>query len=210
MTGDFREEIVFEFGQSNEISLVARGSDDILILSFDAEGKVVWADQAGGDRSDVGDAIATTASGEVFVTGLFGGVGIFGEGTILAAMGIDDIFVAKYAQEALDVDGDGISDAEDNCLGSPPLDTPVTVNGVQTSPPVANTLTTTPIPSVTNSGPGCTVQDIIDQAAMGATSRVALIREVALAARALDAGSELSGQDVLSLRNATRSAPPNP
>ncbi len=100
--------------------------------------------------------------------------------------------------------GEYLIELEDQCPGSPPLGEPVTVNGVETSPPVANQSTiTSPVPGVANSGWGCTIQDIIDQAAAPDPCTALRLQEaVAVALRALQQNDDLAPEDAGTIRAA--------
>jgi hypothetical protein len=54
-----------------------------------------WATTAGGTGGERGYSVTTDASGNVYVTGYFGGTITFGT-TPLTSVGSDDIFIAKY------------------------------------------------------------------------------------------------------------------
>jgi hypothetical protein len=64
-----------------------------------------WATSAGGADGDAGSGIATDPRGNSYVTGVFSGTATFGAGeaneTVLEAEGDFDVFVAKYARNAL-------------------------------------------------------------------------------------------------------------
>ena len=54
-----------------------------------------WVNQAGGPGTDVGNACATDANGNLYVVGFFNGTAIFGTNALLSA-GLNDLFIAKY------------------------------------------------------------------------------------------------------------------
>ena len=90
VTGTFEGTAMF-----GTIQLVSNGYIDIFIAKYDASGNCLWAKQAGGIYSDYGWGISTDASGNIYVTGEFGGTVTFG--TIqLVSNGEYDIFIAKY------------------------------------------------------------------------------------------------------------------
>ena len=62
-----------------------------------ADGSYLWARDVGGAGDDLGYAVATDASGGVFVTGFFTGRMSFGATTLLSTAGSNNIFVAKLA-----------------------------------------------------------------------------------------------------------------
>ena len=61
-----------------------------------AQGFLEWAKQAGGSSVDGANCPAIDASGNIYITGDFGGTATFG-GTILTSPNADDIFVTKYS-----------------------------------------------------------------------------------------------------------------
>jgi hypothetical protein len=70
---------------------------DIFLVKYDASGNVIWAKSAGGTGDDEGYSVATDASGNCFVTGMFGSSSItFGSYTLTNAGG-SDIFLAKLS-----------------------------------------------------------------------------------------------------------------
>ena len=101
-----------------------------------------------------------------------------------------------------------VDEPDDQCPGPPRLGAAVAVNNAVTSPPVANQLTvTTPIPGVANSGWGCTVQDIIDQAAAPDPCTPLLLQQgVAVALRALQQSGDVTPQDAGTIRTAAFNA----
>ncbi|RYE17066.1 MAG: T9SS type A sorting domain-containing protein [Sphingobacteriales bacterium] len=86
--------------------LTSQGDQDIFIAKYDSDGNVIWANSAGSpEGADVGESIALDDAGNVYITGRFNGVAIFGNVEITSHLdtydGInyynDDIFVAKYS-----------------------------------------------------------------------------------------------------------------
>jgi len=106
VTGIFTETATFGEGEPNETTLTSVSDfvslGDIFVAKYDRDGALLWATQAGGALTDASRGIATTASGESYVTGRFRGIATFGEGepneTTLTSPGPTDtdIFVAKY------------------------------------------------------------------------------------------------------------------
>jgi len=74
--------------------LVAQGTD-VVVAKYNSAGVHQWSKRFGGTMADQGYALATDASGDIFVTGYFQGTAGFG-GTVLTSGGNNDIFVAKY------------------------------------------------------------------------------------------------------------------
>jgi FlgD Ig-like domain/Beta-propeller repeat len=67
----------------------------ITICTFAQEPDWEWATQAGGNDLDRSRGIAIDDAGNSFVTGIFRGTAIFGQYTLIAHYGNNDIFVAK-------------------------------------------------------------------------------------------------------------------
>jgi chitodextrinase len=68
---------------------------DIVLAKYTTNGAHVWSKVLGGSSSDMGQAIAVDASGNVVVAGQFGGTADFGGGPLTSAGGFDG-FLAKY------------------------------------------------------------------------------------------------------------------
>ena len=90
VTGSFQGTV--NFGGD---TLTSAGSDDIFVAKFDAAGVHQWSQRFGDATSQVGQSVATDASGNVIVTGSIQGTVNFGSGTLTSA-GTTDIFVAKF------------------------------------------------------------------------------------------------------------------
>ena len=75
------------------------GDGDIFLVKYDPSGNVLWVKSAGGTNEDWGNwgtSVTTDASGNVFVTGVFGSSPMtFGTYT-LTKVGGSDIFLVKY------------------------------------------------------------------------------------------------------------------
>jgi len=89
VTGNFRGTATF----GNTI-LSSAGSDDIFVAKYDGDGNFLWVKQAGGSGFERGREIATDGSGNIVLTGDFGGTATFGDTTLTSA-GSQDIFIAK-------------------------------------------------------------------------------------------------------------------
>lgn len=93
VTGAFFEEATF-----GTTTLTGRGSFDVFVVKYDADGNVLWAASGGGTSLDRGFGIAADAAGNCAVTGQFSETATFGN-TTLVSDGIFDIFVASYAAD---------------------------------------------------------------------------------------------------------------
>ena len=98
VTGAFSGNVDFDPGAGT--ANLTTGDLDIFISKYDASGNYVWARKLGGTGFDAGFGLALDGSGNVFVTGIFGGNDADfdpGAGTaILSSVGNQDIFIAKY------------------------------------------------------------------------------------------------------------------
>ena len=99
ITGWFEDTL--KFGSFYLKASVAGNSyaSDIFIAKYDINGNFVWAQRAGGSSYDYGTGIATDASGNVYVTGLFLGTASFGALSITSISPDYDVFIAKYAPD---------------------------------------------------------------------------------------------------------------
>jgi hypothetical protein len=82
-------------GNFGGAGLVSAGSDDVYIVKYNSSGTHQWSFRYGSTGSDQGMAIATDASGNIVVTGIFNNTVNFG-GSGLVSAGFSDIFLAKY------------------------------------------------------------------------------------------------------------------
>jgi len=102
VTGNFSLTATFGAGEANQTQLSAPlgGSTDFFIAKYNANGLLQWARRAGQFNNDRGLAVAVDAVGSSYVTGVFLGVVIFGEGqpnqTSLTGDFNEDVFIAKY------------------------------------------------------------------------------------------------------------------
>ena len=77
-------------------SLTGNGSQDIYVAKYAADtGAHLWSRRIGGTSTEVSNALATDAAGNVVVVGNFNGTVDFGGGPLTSA-GQADIFVVKY------------------------------------------------------------------------------------------------------------------
>jgi Bacterial Ig domain/Beta-propeller repeat/Thrombospondin type 3 repeat len=118
VTGRFTGAVTFGSGESNQTQLTSASAFpyDIFVAKYNGNGTLAWAKQAGSTSTDQGFGIALDGSGNSYVTGSFAGTATFGSGepnqTQLTSAGAHDIFVAKFDGDS---DGDGVSNAIDNC-----------------------------------------------------------------------------------------------
>ncbi|GAB4440522.1 MAG: hypothetical protein OHK0015_36610 [Chloroflexi bacterium OHK40] len=80
-------------------TLTSAGGNDIFVARYTAAGRLVWAQRAGGSGSDVARSVAVDGAGELYVTGSFSAVAMFGVQGVsqqLTSVGLDDLFVARY------------------------------------------------------------------------------------------------------------------
>lgn len=74
--------------------LTSRGSTDILVGKLDADGKLLWMQQAGGDKGDNSYTIAVDREGNAWLSGSYTGTAQFGTHSVTSA-GNQDVHVAK-------------------------------------------------------------------------------------------------------------------
>lgn len=91
-TGSFSNDTIF-FGTT---ALINKGGRDVFIVKYDNSGNALWAKSGGGISADEGFGIATDASGNVYVTGVFRGPSVTFDTTTLINSGGAEIFLIKY------------------------------------------------------------------------------------------------------------------
>lgn len=79
-----------------DTTLTASGLQDMVIVKYDADGHLQWAEQAGGNDVVSANALALTGSGHIVVTGDFSGTATFGDSTQISA-GQQQMYAAKYS-----------------------------------------------------------------------------------------------------------------
>ncbi len=89
VTGRFMDSASF-----GATTLTSIGSSDIFVCKLDTNGNFLWARQAGGTASDIGNSIGVDSNSNSFVTGWFIGNASFGDIT-LNSIGITDNFICK-------------------------------------------------------------------------------------------------------------------
>ncbi len=92
MAGAWAHTIKFSDAESH----TALGDADAFVARFDGDGVFEWAKVFGGERPDIGYAIAGDATGNTVTTGWFDGLAQFGKGAIRTA-GSKDAFVMKLS-----------------------------------------------------------------------------------------------------------------
>lgn len=89
-SGHFTTSITF--GPTN---LVSHGDVDAYLAKYDSNGNFIWVRQFGGASTDTAPNIALDHANDVYVSGYFTDEAMFGN-TNLTAVGVGDIYVAKY------------------------------------------------------------------------------------------------------------------
>jgi len=79
-------------------TLINKGNEDVFIAKYGPSGNVLWAKSAGGNITDIGQAIATDTAGNCYVTGCYRAATITFDTTTLtnSNVGTADIFLVKY------------------------------------------------------------------------------------------------------------------
>ncbi len=92
VTGYFRDTAAF-----GHILFTPVGLTDIFVTKYDSNGRLLWAQQAGGSSFDYGRDIAVDGNGNVYVVGYFRDTASFGN-TSATSAGLSDAFVARLQQ----------------------------------------------------------------------------------------------------------------
>jgi hypothetical protein len=98
LTGYFSSTADLDPG-AGTVNLTSPGNNDMFLSKYDASGNYVWAKGIGGTSGDRAASLVLDGSGNVLLTGYFGGTVDFdpGAGTAnLTSQGNDEIFFAKY------------------------------------------------------------------------------------------------------------------
>lgn len=102
ITGQFTAEIVFDGSLVNSNG----PSQDMFVARYAANGTFQWARSAGStEHADIGEHVALTSSGAVFVAGSFSHAALFGSNTITSTVDAQtlqpgiDMFLASYAPD---------------------------------------------------------------------------------------------------------------
>jgi len=100
VTGRFYDTATFGLGEFGETQLTSEDGADIFVASYNSNGKLRWAEQAGGPSLEQGEALASFCNGSFIVTGSFTDTATFHKGdegeTQLVSVGSQDIFVSRY------------------------------------------------------------------------------------------------------------------
>lgn len=83
------------FGTTSAFPNQVTGEDDIFLVKFDQNGNALWVKSFGNVDGDKGVAVTTDASGNVIITGVFSGTGIYFDSFILNNTYDPNIFVVK-------------------------------------------------------------------------------------------------------------------
>jgi hypothetical protein len=96
ITGNFSSPSIV-FGST---TLTNSGSYDIFIAKYNPSGTVLWAKKAGGTGLEIGNSVTVDASGNSYITGVFGSPSIiFGTTTLVNIDNVgntEDVFIAKF------------------------------------------------------------------------------------------------------------------
>ena len=84
-----------------DVSVTSVGGADVLLLKYSPQGELLWARSAGGPLGDGAYGVDTDKDGNVYITGTFSGLAVFGD-TILVVSHPEEIdlpfsFVARYS-----------------------------------------------------------------------------------------------------------------
>jgi hypothetical protein len=93
-------------------TLTSAGSNDVFVVKLDPTGTVLWAKRFGNNYDQRATSVAVDSTGNIFVTGYFGGSMAAG-GTILTSAGGNDVFVLKLDPTGTVLWGKGYGDSAD-------------------------------------------------------------------------------------------------
>jgi hypothetical protein len=78
------------------VTYYGRGLDDIFLIKYDAEGKLLWAKTAGGPLADGAYGVATDKDGNIYIAGQFDSL-VYFDNKVVFSNGKTDVFLAKYS-----------------------------------------------------------------------------------------------------------------
>jgi hypothetical protein len=86
---------------SGDVSVTSVGGSDILLLKYAPDGELLWGRAAGGPINDAAFGVDTDKDGNVYITGAYSGLAVFGD-TVIANIDPDGVnlpfsFVARYS-----------------------------------------------------------------------------------------------------------------
>jgi ELWxxDGT repeat protein len=99
LTGYFYGDADFDPG-TGVCQLQNAGNSDVFALKFHGDGSFVWGNRMGGTSDEQGRRIAVDPANNLFVMGLFQGIGDFNPGTgtaNLTSAGLNDVFISRLA-----------------------------------------------------------------------------------------------------------------
>lgn len=102
-TGQFAGTCDFDPGPGTS-SLTSKGGSDIFVSKLDKDGNYEWARQMGGTNHEIGNALITDATNNVYLTGAFNGTADFDPSAAtldLTSAGLTDLFVVKLNSAGL-------------------------------------------------------------------------------------------------------------
>jgi hypothetical protein len=94
ITGFYNDEAEF-----NGTTYQSNGTADMFLVKYGPNGDFKWFKTAGGQRNDMGTALAAGKDGKIYVTGGFREKSYFGNHEIWAKKGDTDIFIACYDKD---------------------------------------------------------------------------------------------------------------
>ncbi len=97
ITGSFMGTVNFGGGPLTSAGWPMVPNQDVFIAAYSPTGAFRWAVGFGGGLHDIGSGIATTANGDVIVTGQIGGRVNLGCGSVSSAFSSHDMFLARYS-----------------------------------------------------------------------------------------------------------------
>lgn len=99
ITGYFSSTTI-AFGATTLTNNGNSGTNDIYVAAYDASGNPLWAKNAGGSNSDVGNAIALDVNGNSYITGYYGSSSVTFSTTLNNASGYNNMYVVKLGDNA--------------------------------------------------------------------------------------------------------------